>query len=156
MRHDKAIKYFKFAQYQAELFSKDPSKKVGAVILAPESMQMLSLGYNGMPRKVREDKMHRWERPLKYKYVEHAERNALYNAVRHGTALEGSIAVVSMYPCCDCARGLIQSGIKMIITKDPQWNHERWGEDFRISKEMFEEAGIDVVLLTDADLNQEP
>lgn len=154
MRRDKALKYFKFAQYQAELFSKDPCKKVGAIILAPESMQILSLGYNGMPRNVDETRTERWERPMKYKYVEHAERNALYNAVRHGTPLEGSIAIVSMYPCCDCARGLIQSGIRMIITKEPQWDHERWGDDFKISCEMFMEADVEVVLLTDTEISQ--
>jgi len=147
MRRDKAIKYFKLAQHQADLFSKDPSTKVGAIILAPESLQILSLGFNGMPRKIDESISERWERPIKYKFVEHAERNAIYNACRHGTPLEGSIAVITMYPCCDCTRALIQSGIKLIVSKIPDYEHHRWGEDFKISYEMFEEAGVDQMFL---------
>lgn len=152
IRHDKAVKYYKLAQHQASLFSKDPSSKVGAILLAPGSLQILSLGYNGMPRDINESVVKRWERPIKYKYVEHAERNAVYNACRHGTPLEGSIAVVTMYPCCDCARALIQSGCKMVVTTTPDWNHPRWGDDFNISHEMFEEAGVRVKLLEKIDL----
>ena len=96
-----------------------------------------------MPRKI-DEKIDRWQRPLKYKYVEHAERNAVYNAVRHGTPLEGSIAVVTMFPCCDCARALIQVGVSNIVTTTPNLEHPRWGDDFKISMEMFQEANVDV------------
>ena len=147
MRRDKAIKYFKLAKYQAEIFSKDPNQKVGAILLAPESLQILSLGYNGMPRNIDESKGERWARPIKYKYVEHAERNAVYNACRHGTPLEGSIAVVTLFPCCDCARALLQSGVTMVVSETPDFSHPRWGEDFKISMEMFQEAGIELVML---------
>lgn len=149
MRRDKALKYFQLAKYQAELFSKDPSTKVGCIILAPDSLQVLSCGYNGFPRNINETDKSRWERPIKLKWCEHSERNALYNACRSGTKLEGSVAVITMYPCCDCARGLIQSGIKTIVTETPDFEHTRWGDDFKISKEMFEEAGIHMILLTE-------
>lgn len=152
MRRDKAIKYFKLAEYQANLFSKDDSKKVGAILVAPESLQILSMGYNGMPRNINENISERWERPLKYKYVEHAERNAIYNAVRQGTGIEGSIAITTLYPCCDCARALIQSGIKTIVSKKPDFDHERWGHDFKISEEMFNEANIEIILLDDTEI----
>lgn len=142
----KLSKYYKLAKYMAELFSKDPSTKVGAIILNPESHQILSTGYNGMPRKVDESIVQRWTRPAKYKFVEHAERNALYNAGRCGTSVAGAIAIVTHYPCHDCARGLIQSGIKTVVTTsppdDPNWN-ESWG----ISKMLFEEVGVEVILL---------
>jgi dCMP deaminase len=144
MNLEKAEKYFKLAKYQAELFSKDPVCKVGAILLAPNSYQILSMGYNGLPRKI-EETAKRWERPLKYKYVEHAERNAIYNASRHGTPLEGAIAVITKFPCCDCARALIQSGISHIITETPDLNHPRWGEDFKISLELFNEVNIEIV-----------
>ena len=147
MNDDKAIKFMQLANYTANLFSKDSDKKVGAILLAPESLQVLSMGYNGMPRKIDESKSSRWERPLKYKYVEHAERNAIYNACRHGTPLKGSIAVVTMFPCCDCARALIQAGIRNLVTIKPDLNHPRWGEDFKISLEMFEEVGIDITVV---------
>lgn len=83
MRRDKAIKYFKLANYQADLFSKDTSKKVGALFLAPESLQILSLGFNGFPRGIDETNTERWKYPNKKFHVEHAERNAIYNACRH-------------------------------------------------------------------------
>lgn len=153
MRRDKAIKYYELAKYQADLFSKDPSKKVGTIILAPDSLQILSVGYNGMPRKINENIIERWERPLKYKFTEHAERNAIYNACRHGTPLEGSTAIITMYPCCDCARALIQSGINIIVTEVPNYEDDRWGEDFKISNEMFNEAGLKQILLNKNEIN---
>lgn len=146
MREDKALKFFKLAKFQAELFSKDPSKKVCALFIAPESYQILSTGYNGMPRGVCETKLERWERPEKYKYIVHAETNGIYNACRNGVSLKESICIVTMYPCSNCAKGLIQVGVKEIITVEPDFEHERWGEDFRYSKEMLEEAGIDIVV----------
>lgn len=152
MRRDKAIQYFKLAKYQAQLFSKDPNKKVGCIILAPESLQILSCGYNGLPRNINESVSERWQRPLKLKWCEHSERNALYNACRSGTALENAIAVVTFYPCADCARGLIQSGIKTIVTLKPDFEHERWGEDFKISQEMFGEVGMNMIILDDVEV----
>lgn len=152
MRRDKAIQYFKLARHQADIFSKDPRQKVGAIFLAPESLQILSLGYNGMPRKVNENIPDRWERPIKYKYVEHAERNAVYNACRHGTPLEGSICVVTMFPCCDCARALIQAGTTVVVSLAPNYEHPRWGADFKVSIEMFGEAGVEIILLNEDEL----
>ena len=145
MNADKSDKYFQLAKYQAELFSKDPVCKVGAIFLAPNSLQILSMGYNGLPRKIKET-AERWERPLKYKFVEHAERNAIYNACRHGTPLEGSIAIITKFPCCDCARALIQSGVSHIITEEPDFEHPRWGQDFKISWELFTEVNIKIDL----------
>jgi dCMP deaminase len=155
MRRDKAVKYFKLAEQQAILFSKD-STKVGAILLAPGSHQVLSLGYNGMPRNVDESIERRWERPTKYKYVEHAERNALYNACRHGTPLQGCVAVVTMFPCCDCARALIQAGVSTLVTVKPDFGREVWGSDSAISMEMFQEVGISLLLLDQSDLDSAP
>jgi dCMP deaminase len=136
----------KLAEEMASIFSKDPSCKVGAIMLAPESMHMLSLGYNGMPRGVAEGDERRWERPQKYSYVEHAERNCIYNASRHGTPLCGCIAVVTMFPCVDCARAIIQVGVKTLVSRQPDYNHVTWGESFRVAWEMFDEAGVEVML----------
>jgi len=147
IRPDKAKQYYQLAKTQAEIFSKDPSTKVGAILLAPESLQVLSLGYNGMPRGISEKEPSRWERPIKYRYVEHAERNALYNACRHGTPIEGAIAIVTMFPCTDCTRALIQSGVKCIVTKKPDLDCDRWGADFTISKEMIDEVNIECIYI---------
>lgn len=148
MRRDKAIAYYKLARYQANLLSKDPSTKVACIVLAPDSLQILTMGYNGMPRGIDETRADRWERPIKYQFVEHAERNALYNACRHGTPLQGSIAVVTLFPCVDCCRGLIQSGVRTVVSLVPDETHERWGRDFTLSLEMLREVNIDLILLT--------
>jgi dCMP deaminase len=147
MTPDKQQKYFQLAHYFAETFSKDTSTKVGAIFLAPDTMQILSTGYNGMPRGFDETQMVRWERPQKYMYVEHAERNAIYNACRNGTPLDGSIAFVTMFPCADCMRGLIQSGIKTIVTQKPKLDCDRWGSHFNASLEMAEECGMELIYI---------
>lgn len=152
MRRDKAAKYLLLARKQAQLFSKDPSTKVGAILLAPESLQVLSVGYNGMPRGIDENVEARWARPAKYKFVEHAERNALYNACRHGTPLQGCIAVITMFPCCDCARALIQSGVRTVVAPPADMADARWGGDFAVSLEMFAEAGVETIEVCDDDL----
>lgn len=146
---DKAKKYFGLVRHMADTFSKDPHTKVGCLLLAPDSLQILSLGYNGFPRGVNEKDEKRWERPEKYYYVEHSERNCLYNACRSGVNTNGSIAVVTLYPCSDCCRALIQSGIKTVITIAPDFSNERWGEDFKRSELMFAEAGVRVFVLRD-------
>lgn len=154
MRRDKAIKYHRLACSLAQEFSKDPSTKVGSFLIAPDSLQVLSLGYNGMPRGVSEEVQTRWERPAKYQYVEHAERNALYNACRHGTPIEGAICVVTMFPCTDCARALIQSGVRTLVAPRPDTQHPRWGSQFQVALEMFEEVGMQLMLLEEHETAQ--
>lgn len=159
IKKTKAIKYYKLVDYMANLFSKDPSTKVGALFMYPGTLQILSMGYNGMPRGVDETKQERWERPLKYKYTEHAERNAIYNAAQSGTPLRDSICVASMCPCSDCARGVIQSGCKMVITRDfeefQKDNPEvasRWKPEWDVSVEMMKEAGVQIMFLSKIDI----
>jgi dCMP deaminase len=142
MRQDKAAKYMQLARYQANLFSKDPSTKVGALFLAPNSLQVLTAGYNGFPRGVDETKAERWQRPQKLMYVSHAEANGIANACRHGTPLENSIAVVTMFPCATCAKLMIQAGISRIVTHAPDMTCPKWGEEFQYSLEMLEESGV--------------
>lgn len=141
IRTDKAEKYMKLASFMANEFSKDTTK-VGAVFLRPDTLTILSTGYNGMPRGIDEDKKKRWERPYKYFYVSHAEMNAITSACKHGTSLDGSIAVVTMFPCSGCAKAMIQSGVKMVVCPKPDLDDKRWGEEFRYSLEMLEEAGV--------------
>lgn len=145
----KALKYFKLAKYQAELFSKDPHKKVAAILLAHDSYQILSTGFNGICRGLRETE-DRWTRPMKYSYVVHAEMNAIANAARGGVKVENTICVVTMFPCVECCKVLIQSGIDTIVSEKPDFNHERWGVDFRLSLEMMEERGIHIIYINDA------
>lgn len=134
-------KFMNLAEHIAS-WSKDQSRQVGAIIVDENSKDVISLGYNGIPRGCNDDKLERQERPLKYKWFEHAERNAIYNAARHGKTLFGKSLYVTMFPCADCARAIIQSGIKTVYSYEPNMDNERWCEHFKISIEMFEEAGI--------------
>lgn len=152
MDREKAIKYFKLTHTQADLFSKDPNTKVGAMFIAPHSYQILSMGFNGFPRGICEKSPERWERPAKYDFVVHAEQNGICNACRHGTPLEHSIAFVTMFPCKECAKALIQVGINTIVTCAPDLACPKWGRDFQLAMDMFAEAGVEVVVLEPSEL----
>lgn len=129
-------------------WSKDTSTKVGCVIVSPEKA-ILSMGYNGFPRGVNDDVPSRHERPTKYDFVVHAEENALLNAGRNGTRLNGGILYVTMPPCTHCAGSIIQSGIKEIFYLEPEIKKQipGWRDSLGISFTMFNEAGVKVTQL---------
>ena len=129
-------------------WSKDRSTQVGCVIVGQHN-QILSSGYNGFPRGVDDNRDERHERPAKYLWTEHAERNAIYNAARHGVALEGSILYIPWFPCCDCARAIIQSGIKRLVCVDPTNDKTPWHDELNVARDMMLEAGIDLVFAED-------
>lgn len=85
----------------------------------------------------------RWERPAKYEFVEHAERNAVYNAARHGITLRGATAYLNWepHPCIECAKAFIQAGIRRIVGPDrPFSNNKDWR--FDTSAIILKEAGV--------------
>lgn len=142
-------RFLDLAQYIAG-WSKDRSTKVGCVI-AGDDHTILSIGYNGFPRGVNDDIESRHERPEKYKWVEHAERNAIANAARVGISLINSTAYIPFLPCAECARQLIQAGIKRIVCNKPDFDDPRWDRptftpaaDFMIVSEMLSECGISI------------
>jgi dCMP deaminase len=124
-------------------WSKDRSRKVGAVIVDRDNVEV-SNGWNGFPRKIDDEIEDRHQRPAKYLWSEHSERNALYNAARKGRATAGCRIYQSMYPCAHCARGIIQSGIVEVITVEPNWDDATYAEEFAVTKEMLAEAGVTV------------
>lgn len=125
-------------------WSKDRSTKVGCVIV-DNRHRILSTGYNGFPSGFDDDNEEWHQRPLKYMISEHSERNAIYNASRN---LEGSTIYVSpLFPCTDCARAIIQSGIKRLVCRTPDFNNERWGDNFKVSLQMLNIAGIEIKYL---------
>jgi dCMP deaminase len=77
-----------------------------------------------------------------------AERNAIYHAARHGVSLKGCSMYVTMFPCSDCARAIIQSGIKKLITPKPDFSSQIWGKHFEISLEMLREANVDIIIIS--------
>ena len=125
--------------------SKDKSTKVGCVIVDDDNTP-ISTGFNSFPRGVDDTIASRHERPAKYKWTEHAERNAIYNAARQ--VLKGTTLVLQGMPCLctDCARGVIQTGIKkVIITKGEHTpSAADWAEDLAIAKEMLAEVGVEI------------
>lgn len=143
----KWVEYFLGIAEQVKLKSKDESTQIGAVIVG-EDNEILSTGYNSFPRGLRDDKEERQVRPDKYFWMEHAERNAIYNAARVGTPLKNStIFLTSGLPCTDCARAIINTGIKKIYCKRvcTTTNKEKWEESQKKSLEMLGECGIDII-----------
>lgn len=135
-------RYLELARYISE-WSKDPSTKIGAVAIGDHG-QVLSQGYNGFPRGINDDDFRLAVREVKYKYIVHAEMNAIYNASFNGVSLAGSTMYVHGLPCCsDCAKGLIQVGVKRIVmgVKDIP---VKWQESWQLSKSMFEEAEVEI------------
>lgn len=142
MRIDKIKKFYNLAKFKADLFSKDKSTKVCALFIDADSLHILSTGYNGMPRNINEEHETRWERPQKYKYVVHAEANGIYNACRSGVSLDKSICLVTFFPCSECTKGIIQVGVKELVTPEPDFKNAKYGEDFNYSIEMLKEAKV--------------
>lgn len=120
--------------------SKDSNTQVGACIVSKEN-KILSLGYNGMPIGCPDDEMP-WEREgdslnTKYMYVCHAELNAILNRI--SASLEGAKLYVTLFPCNECAKAIIQSGIKEIV-----YLSDKYGDQAHTlaSKRMFDMVGI--------------
>lgn len=135
--------YFMGVSLLAGMRSKDPNTQVGACIV--KDKKIVSTGYNGFPFGCSDDK-YPWGREgseyeTKYPYVVHAELNAILNA--RGVNLTGSSIYVSLFPCHECAKAIIQSGIKEIIYSSDKYNGT---PDNIASKRMLNDAGIIVRL----------
>lgn len=129
-------------------WSKDPKRKVGSIIVGNDK-EIISTGYNGLPRNVDDEKNERYEKPDKIYYVEHAERNAIYNAARLGIKTMNCDLYTTLYPCSDCARAIIQSGIKRIIINNDinMFKKDNWKYNCKISKKMLNESNVEILIL---------
>lgn len=127
----------------AGTWSKDRSRQVGCVIVGPNN-EIRATGFNGFPRRIDDNAEERHQRPAKYLWTEHAERNAIYNAAFAGIPLQDCRIYVPWYPCADCARGIIQSGIVALIAYEPDWSDDQWGVAFDVTRQMLNEAGVEV------------
>jgi dCMP deaminase len=128
---------------QVSGWSKDRSRGVGTVIVSPWR-DIRATGYNGFPRGIDDEVPERHERPTKYLFTEHAERNAIYAAARLGFALEGCSLYTTLFPCVDCARAVIQSGIATVITPKPDFDDPKWGADFLVAELLLTESGVTI------------
>ena len=135
--------YFMGVAYLSALRSKDPNTQVGACIVSDDN-KILSMGYNGFPRGCSDDefpwgKEHEQDDPYqaKYFYATHSELNAILNY--RGGSLEGSKLYVTLFPCNECAKAIIQSGIRTLI-----YGEDKFGDPaaVRASKRMLNAAGV--------------
>ena len=133
--------YFMGIAMLAARRSKDPNTQVGACIVSPDNI-IISTGYNGMPKGCSDDEFP-WDRKgdneaqTKYPYVVHAELNAILNA--NGRDLHGSRIFVALFPCNECAKAIIQSGIKEVLYLSDKYNDTMLN---LVSKRMLEAAGV--------------
>jgi dCMP deaminase len=133
---------------QVATWSKDPSSQVGAVAIGGKG-QVLSQGYNGFPRGIKDHPERIADRETKYKYIVHAEMNAIYNATYNGASLNQSTLYVAGLPCCsECAKGIIQVGISTVVM-DGDPDNPRWKESCDLALSMFKESGVNVKFLRD-------
>ena len=130
------------AYYAAELFSTDPNTQNGAILVS-KSGTVLGAEANHFPYKIMETD-ERWERPLKYKYVEHAERNIILYAAKMGIATLGKKIYCPWYACTDCARAIIQAGIGEVVGHQTTIDNtpERWMGEIELALSMLTEAGV--------------
>lgn len=138
--------YFMWMAFMVSTRSKDRSTKVGAVIVRDKVI--IATGYNGFPRKCDDRVEARYERPLKYDWTVHAEENAILNAARAGLAtIDSTLYVTPLLPCHNCAKSIIQAGIKRVVCKVASKNNTNWEESFKLTKIMFDEAQIEFCML---------
>ncbi len=135
--------------YSLAMDSPDPSTQNGAIIYNSRGW-IVGKGINKFPRGVKY-KDERWERPLKYKFIEHAERNAIFDLInqKYDTAEMVDLTMVCPWAACaDCARAIIQVGIRKLITHKQAHDRspEFWQKEIDVAFTMFDEAGVEVVM----------
>ncbi|MCK1741374.1 dCMP deaminase family protein [Bradyrhizobium sp. 139] len=126
-------------------WSKDPSTKVGAVIVRPDRT-VVAVGYNGFPRGTFDREDYLADRPEKIRRTVHAELNAILTARE---PLQGcTLFVTPLHPCAGCAGAIIQSGIKRVVAELAKPAHASWLCDFDSARRMFDESDVEVELVT--------
>lgn len=156
------IKLFMTLAYEQARHSPDRSTQNGAVLVqyGVHEPVVIGAGCNTLPKGVNVTDERLNERPLKYWVTEHAERNAILAAARHGGSTEGSVMFALWAACVDCSRAIIQAGVHTLVTHsfylddkpDPSSDRKDWGPEIATSFEMMEEAGIEVIF-TDVEIN---
>lgn len=130
--------YLRLAR-RAALDSPDTSRKTGCVLALPRGLFVADC--NRFPDGV-EATPKRLERPAKYVFTEHAERNVIYYCARHGIYTEDLTMYLTWFPCADCARAIVQARIRELVCVEPDWTEERYG--FVDSRTILQEGGVRV------------
>lgn len=138
--------YLSLARFWAERKSKDPSTKVGAVIV-DDQLTVRSLGYNGFPRGVEDTPERLRDRELKYELVVHAEMNALLTA--HASVRGCTLYAWPLPSCSNCAKMIIQAGIRRVVFPPLEGDVQlRWATSWARAYAMYKEAGVEVSLVS--------
>lgn len=135
-------RFMSLADHVAQ-WSKDPSTKVGACIAAPDRT-IVSLGYNGFPRGVRDDALRYADRATKYEFVVHAEMNALLTAPRIPPGC--TLYVNPLFPCPTCAAAIVQSGIARVVTHLAT-DRPDWAPRWALARTIMLEGGVSITVL---------
>jgi dCMP deaminase len=141
------VEYFKNIAEVVKTKSKDINTQIGAVIVGKDN-EIVSTGYNSFPRGINDEVIERQERPEKYYWMEHAERNAIINAARIGVSTKGTTMYLTCgMPCCDCTRAIINAGISKVYMYSTGTGAQGklWDEHALRSKVMFKEANVKVI-----------
>lgn len=143
----KWTKRYLFLAKEISTWSKDPSRKIGAVAVS-EKGQVLATGYNGFPRHVEDTEERYLDKQQKSKFVVHAEMNCIYNATYNGISLDSSsLYVWGLPPCSECAKGIIQVGIKEVFYSYDEQVPEKWLASLDTTVQLFKESGVQLNLL---------
>lgn len=131
-------------------WSKDPSTKIGAVIVNDER-RILATGYNGFPRGIDDSEERLNDRAQKYPRIVHGEMNALMNALYSGVSVkDATIYVWGLPVCSECTKNVIQSGIKRVVITFPEHAPEVWQKQWeQMSKPMYNEAGVSLTYINE-------
>ena len=137
----------------------ETSSKNGCVVASEDHVQ-LSQGYVGMPRGIETNERRLNERPYKYFWHEHAERNAINNAARNGVSLLDSTFYVTGHPCASCARGIVSVGAKLVVIPEQGYFTDRtqdepesdWAPALLVAQEIFSEVDIAILSIDIGDL----
>lgn len=124
-------------------WSRDPSRKIGAIAVGQHG-QILAQGYNGFSRGIVDTAERLINREEKYKFTVHAEMNVIYNACLNGVSLDGADLYVYGLPICsECAKGVIQVGVKKVIMLFDNTIPCKWSDSFKLTETMFAESGVE-------------
>lgn len=144
------LAYLRRAYEYAARHSQDPSTQNAALLIAQNCGDLdggiLLSESNHFPFGVAESD-ERWQRPIKYSFVEHAERNAIYAAARMGLPTVGLGLYCPWFACTDCARAIVQSGIAWVVGHDADLHKKRpdWAESLRVAEEILAEGGVSIL-----------
>ena len=140
------FEYFIAIAETVKLKSKDKSTQIGAIIVGRDN-EIISTGYNSFPRNINDDVAIRNHRPEKYYWMSHAETNAIVNAALIGVSTRDStMYTTSGIPCADCARNIINAGIRRLYyKKECTTKDDRWKEHAYRSAQMLLEANVNII-----------